>query len=76
MADKVNPRRLSVNKIYDQLEVFRDFCSYHGYRYDEADCWNIKSFQWQQYLKVEKGNLPVNNWLDQLARLNGRRSYN
>lgn len=76
MADKTNPRRLSVNEVFAQLEVFRDFCSYYGYRYDPADCWNIRSFQWQQYQKLDRGKDPTNNWLDQLARLNGRRSYN
>jgi hypothetical protein len=76
MAEHANPRRLSVNQIYDQLELLEEFCREQGFKYDPAECWNIKSYVWQQYQKQQRGKEPTNNWLDQLSRMYGRRSYN
>ena len=76
MAERVNPRRLSNRQIFDQFEVFEEFCREQGFRYNPADCWNIKSYVWQQYQKLQRGKEPTNNWLDQLSRMYGRRSYN
>jgi hypothetical protein len=76
MAEHVNPRRLSNRQIFDQLDQLQEFCREQGFRYDPADCWNIKSYVWQQYQKLERGKEPTNNWLDQLSRMYGRRAYN
>lgn len=76
MADRINPKRLSTNQIFQQLEELEQFCREQGFRYDPADGWNVRSFIWQQYNKKQLGKNFRNNWLDELSRINGRRSYN
>jgi len=75
MADRVNPRRLSTRQVFDQLEELEQFCREQGFRYNPADCWNLRSFIWQQYTKKQLGKNFRNNWLEDISRINGRRSF-
>lgn len=61
-AIKHNPR---VNEIFEELEKFLTFCQDYGYRYNEADLHNFKSYAWQQYSKYTAGKNSKNMW-DQL----------
>lgn len=61
-AIKPNPR---VNELFDELEKFLGFCQDYGYRYNEADLYNFKSYAWQQYSKYSQGKNAKNMW-DQL----------
>jgi hypothetical protein len=45
---KSNPR---VAEIFNDLEVFLEFCQDYGYRYNESDLYNFKSYAWQQFNK-------------------------
>jgi len=40
-----------VNKIFDDLEKFRDYCRFEGRVFNEADLYNDKAPVWQQYQK-------------------------
>ena len=51
----VNPR---VHQIFDELEKYLSFCKDFGYRYNENDLHNWKSYAWQQYSKFVN-NKPV-----------------
>ena len=73
--DRANPRRLSSTQIFDQLDELDQFCREQGFRFNPADAWNLRSFIWQQYNKKQQGKNYRNNWLDDLSRLNGRRTY-
>ena len=63
---KSNPR---VNEIFEELEKFLNFCQDYGYRYNEADLHNVKSYAWQQYSKFSQGKNAKNMW-DQLVSNN------
>lgn len=52
----------SVNKIFDDLDNFRDFCREYGYRYNEKDLYNWKSYAWQQYNKFLNGKTVKDMW--------------
>ena len=59
VAIKPNPR---VNQIFDDLEKFLTFCQNFGYRYNEADLYNWKSYAWQQYSKHTQGKNAKDMW--------------
>jgi len=54
-----------VNKIFDDLEKFRDYCRFEGKPFDEKDLYNDKSWVWQAYGKYQ-------NYLRAKARNAGR----
>jgi hypothetical protein len=66
---KSNPR---VIEIQDDLEKLLEFCQDHGYRYNEADLYNFKSYAWQQYNKYSQGKNAKNMWDEDTRRLANR----
>ena len=64
-----NPR---VAEIFEQLEQYREFCQDYGYRYNEADLYNFKSYAWQQYNKYSQGKNAKNMWDEDARRFAGR----
>jgi len=66
---KPNPR---VAEIFDTLDKYLGFCQDHGYRYNEADIHNFKSYAWQQYSKFVQGKNAKNMWDEDARRLAGR----
>ena len=66
---KSNPR---VIEIQDDLEKLLEFCQVYGYRYNEADLYNFKSYAWQQYNKYSQGKNAKNMWDEDARRFAGR----
>lgn len=66
---KLNPK---ISQIFEDLEKFLDFCKDYGYRYNEADLNNFKSYAWQQYTKFATGKNAKNMWDEDTRRLAGR----
>ena len=66
---KSNPR---VIEIQDDLEKLLEFCQDYGYRYNEADLYNFKSYAWQQYNKYSQGKNAKNMWDEDARRFAGR----
>lgn len=62
---KFNPR---VVEIFEELEKYLDFCRDYGYRYNESDLHNFKSYAWQQYSKFVQGKNVKNMWLEDAKR--------
>jgi hypothetical protein len=62
-----------VNEIFDELEKFQEFCQEYGYRYNEADLRNFKSYAWQQYSKYSQGKNAKNMWWEDARRFSGVR---
>ena len=52
----------AVDKIFDDLDNFKDFCRDYGYRYNEKDLYNWKSYAWQQYNKMLNGKTVKDMW--------------
>ncbi len=63
---KHNPR---VTEIFDELDKLREFCQDFGYRFNEADLHNFKSYAWQQYSKYMQGKNAKNMWTEDARRL-------
>ena len=66
---KSNPR---VIEIQDDLEKLLEFCQDYGYRFNEADLYNCKSYAWQQYNKYSQGKNAKNMWDEDTRRFAGR----
>ena len=69
IAIKHNPR---ITELFDELEKFLTFCQDFGYRFNEADLFNFKSYAWQQYSKHSQGKNAKNMWDEDTRRLAGR----
>jgi len=63
---KPNPK---VTEIFDELDKLREFCQDFGYRFNEADLYNFKSYAWQQYNKYVQGKNAKNMWTEDARRL-------
>lgn len=63
---KVNPRAISAQ---EDLSKFLEFCRDYGYRYNENDLYNFKSYAWQQYNKFIQGKNAKNMWVEDARRL-------
>ena len=61
-----NPRAIAA---LEDLSSFLDFCREYGYRYNEADLYNFKSYAWQQYNKFSQGKNAKNMWVEDARRL-------
>jgi hypothetical protein len=65
---KPNPK---VVEIFDDLENLKEFCQDFGYRFNEADLYNFKSYAWQQYNKYIQGKNAKNMWWEDARRFAG-----
>ena len=54
-----NPR---VTATFDDLDQYREFCRGYGYRYDERDLYNWKSYAYQQFNKFLQGKPAKDMW--------------
>jgi len=61
-----NPRALSVQ---EDIGKFLNFCVDYGYRFNESDVYNFKSYAWQQYNKFSQGKNAKNMWVEDARRL-------
>ena len=66
---KSNPRGI---EIQEDLEKLLEFCQDYGYRYNEADLYNFKSYAWQQFNKYSQGKNAKNMWDEDTRRFAGR----
>jgi hypothetical protein len=58
-----------VDKIFDDLDKFRDYCRFEGRVFNEADLYNEKAPTWVAYKKYQ-------GWLRAKARNEGRKTEN
>ena len=62
---KSNPR---ATQALDDLERYLNFCRDYGYRFNEADLYNNKSYPFQQFKKLEAGKFPKDMWVEDARR--------
>jgi hypothetical protein len=56
-------------QILEDLDQFREFVVDYGYRFNEADLYNFKSYAWQQYSKFTSGKTAKDMWSEDARRL-------
>lgn len=50
-----------VERIFEDLEVYHQFCQDYGYPYDERDLYHERS-SYGEYLKMVRGREPWDQW--------------
>jgi hypothetical protein len=64
-----------VSQIFDDLEVYHQFCRDYGYVYDEKHLYNERS-PYNEFLKMKKGREPWDQWRSPRRERNFNRPYN
>jgi hypothetical protein len=62
---QANPK---VRQIFDDLEKYLEFCQDYGYKFDEADLYNQRSYVFRQYCKYATGKFAKDGWAELIAR--------
>lgn len=62
-----------VTQVLDDLERYLAFCQDYGYRFNEADLYNFKSYAFQQFNKFSQGKTAKNQWDEDLRRFSMHR---
>jgi hypothetical protein len=50
-----------INKIFDDLDLYLQFCRDYGYFYDEADLYDPRT-PFGEFIKMTKGREPWDQW--------------
>jgi hypothetical protein len=53
-----------VRQIFEDLEKYLEFCIDYGYRYNEAELYNPRSYVYRQYTKLATGKPVKNQWVE------------
>lgn len=59
----------AVNKLFDDLDAYRDYCRFEGKVFDEKALYNKKDWNWQAYEKYQ-------GWRRAIARNANRDNVN
>ena len=70
MAKQRIVANLSVNdNLYQEIEDYMEFCRSYGYKFNEADVRNMRSYAYQQFSKFASGKTAKNMWEVDAERL-------
>ena len=62
MAKYQSQHNPQVKKIFDDLEKYLEFCVDFGYKYNEKDLYDNKSYIYRQFNKYLQKKPVVSNW--------------
>lgn len=62
MAKLGNKSNSRVAQVFEDLDAYRIFCRDYGYRFDERDLYNNKSYIYRQFQKLITGKPVKNQW--------------
>ena len=68
MAKNNTKSNARINQIFDDLDKYRNFCRDYGFRFDEAELYNQRSYVFRQFQKFIAGKSVKNQWEVDLAR--------
>jgi hypothetical protein len=57
------------NQIFEDLEKFKDFCVSYGYKVDERNLYDMRSYVFQQFSKYTAGKFAKDMWAEDARRL-------
>jgi hypothetical protein len=56
---QTNPK---LQTIFDDLELYKQFCVDYGYKFDESSLMQMKSYPYQQFTKYTAGKSFKDQW--------------
>jgi hypothetical protein len=62
---QTNPR---VTQLFDDLDLYREFCVDFGYPFDEATMYDMRSYAFRQFSKAMANKHAKNQWDDLIRR--------
>jgi hypothetical protein len=62
---QTNPR---VTQIFDDLDLYREFCVDFGYKFDEATMYDMRNYAFRQFSKHMTGKYPKDQWQENAPR--------
>jgi hypothetical protein len=68
MAKPVIKPNHKVKQIFEDLEEYLDFCRSYGYKFNEGDLYNWKSYAYQQFNKFLQKKNVKDMWLQDMPR--------
>jgi hypothetical protein len=71
---KTIKKTISINQIFNDLDRYRNFCVEFGYRFNEADLYNIRSWNYRQFQRMLEGYRPRNQWEIDYAKYKERQT--
>jgi len=57
--NRPNPR---VTQTWNDLDAYCKFCVSHGYRFNEQDMYNMRTYPFQQFNKYRNGKNAKDQW--------------
>lgn len=63
---KSNPK---LAQIFEDLDAYREFCVEYGYKFNEADLYNMRTYSYQQFSKKLAGKNFKDQWADDERRM-------
>jgi len=51
-----------VTNIFDDLDLYKNFCINYGYVFDESHLYNERNSSYSEYLKYVRGREPWDHW--------------
>lgn len=69
MAKPIIRPNARVQAIFEDLEQYLRFCQDFGYRYNEADLYNWRSYAYQQFNKHVQGKFAKDMWSQDSRRV-------
>ena len=52
----------NINQIFNDLDLYRDFCREYGYKFDERDLYSSQNYVWRQFQKSLAGKTVKDQW--------------
>ena len=68
MARPTFKHNARLQAIFDDLDQYLRFCQDFGYKYDEKDLYNWKSYAYQQFNKHIQGKFAKDMWIQDSNR--------
>lgn len=62
----------AVKKVFDDLDAYRDFCRDFGYKFNEADLYNMRTYPFQQFNKFRNGKNCKDQWQFDLDKFHSK----
>jgi hypothetical protein len=62
---QTNPR---VTQLFDDLDMYREFCVDFGYPFDEATIYDMRNYAYRQFNKTLTGKYAKDQWAENAPR--------
>lgn len=69
MAKQTFQSNPKVRQIFNDLELYKEFCIDYGYKFDEATLGDMRSYAYQQFSKYTAGKNFKDQWADDARKL-------